>query len=143
MPHHTSVMDRFLAKVNKTDTCWLWTGRVLPHGYAVFYVDGKYLYGHRWAHETFIGPIPDRFQVDHVKERGCTNRHCVNPSHLEAVPAKVNNSRSTSVSAKHKVKTHCPQGHAYDSENTYHHTGSRHCKRCMSIRQSSKRKQAA
>ena len=33
-----------------------------------------------------------------------------------------------------KSKTHCPQGHEYTSENTYHNKNRRHCKECSRIR---------
>ena len=123
-------IKRFEAKVNKTEGCWLWTARVLPNGYAIFYFEGNHTYAHRWSYEQFVGPIPSGHQVDHVKDRGCTNRHCVNPVHLEAVTAKVNNGRSASLSAAHATKTHCPQGHEYDAGNTYLHRGMRYCKAC-------------
>ncbi|WP_199814121.1 hypothetical protein [Streptomyces sp. NRRL F-5135] len=28
------------------------------------------------------------------------------------------------------LKTHCPQGHAYDAENTHVYDGRRYCKQC-------------
>lgn len=28
------------------------------------------------------------------------------------------------------MKTHCPQGHAYDDENTYFYRGRRYCRKC-------------
>lgn len=29
-----------------------------------------------------------------------------------------------------KAKHHCPKGHPYDEENTYHSAGRRHCRAC-------------
>jgi hypothetical protein len=52
----------------------------------------------------------------------------VNPDHLEPVTTKTNLQRSPLAYAN---RTHCPKGHPYDSENTYHlPTGGRGCKRC-------------
>lgn len=32
-----------------------------------------------------------------------------------------------------KNRTHCPQGHPYDEENTLHYKGYRHCRECMRL----------
>ena len=42
----------------------------------------------------------------------------------------------------HASKTHCPQGHPYDEENTYVNpsTGGRQCRTCIRIRQEAKKK---
>ena len=142
MPDLT-VLARFEAKVEETDTCWLWTARVLPNGYPVLYVDGKHAYAHRWSYEHHVGPIPDGYEVDHVKARGCTNRHCVNPAHLEAVTAHENNMRSSSAAALHAVKTHCPQGHEYTPENTYSYGSGRQCRTCSKNRKRAAYRRAA
>ena len=126
-----SVVERFHAKVEKTDTCWLWTAFVDQDGYGKFWDGEQITFAHRVAYRLFVGPIPDGYQVDHVKERGCSHRNCVRPDHLEAVPPVVNNARSTSVSAKHGRKTHCVNGHEFTPENTYERpTGGRHCREC-------------
>src|SRR5690348_5568596 len=86
-PHYTPeqrVLDaaerRFWKLVNKTETCWLWTGR-LNHGYGYFRV--TILPGgsaHRFAWRVMgRGEIPVGMQLDHL----CRVRNCVNPDHLE------------------------------------------------------------
>lgn len=53
---------------------------------------------HIVAYETFIGPIPKGYQIDHT----CRNGFCINPGHLEAVPPVVNRERRV---FKHTAKT--------------------------------------
>jgi hypothetical protein len=36
-------------------------------------------------------------------------------------------------------RTHCPQGHPYDDENTYRHNGRRHCRACQRRRNTARR----
>jgi hypothetical protein len=83
-----SVEDRFWAKVDKSagpEGCWLWTAGKIGQGYGAFYAYGRKFLAHRFAYQLTIGPLSDLFQVDHVRERGCRHRHCVNPAHLEVV----------------------------------------------------------
>lgn len=64
-----------------TSGCWLWKGHLNNNGYGRFYTEPGSCYAHRWAYTRWVGPIPEGFQIDHL----CRVRHCVNPSHLEAV----------------------------------------------------------
>jgi hypothetical protein len=70
--------QRFLSKVNKTDGCWLWTGRV-SQTYGYFDVGRKGRLAHRVAYELYKGPISDGLVVRHK----CDESKCVNPEHLE------------------------------------------------------------
>lgn len=68
------VSSRFLSKIIKTDTCWLW--RNAPaNQYGRF---GGAL-AHRVSFFYFVDTVPDDKLVRHK----CDNKPCVNPSHLE------------------------------------------------------------
>lgn len=70
--------DRFMAKVEKTDGCWLWLGYTdKKMGYGMFWLDGMMRLSHRVSHEMFVGPVAQL----HVLHR-CDNPRCVRPSHL-------------------------------------------------------------
>ena len=66
-------------------------------GYADYSIarrDGKpgslTVYVHRWMFERFVGPIPERYEIDHL----CKNPRCVNFDHMEPVTKRVNLQRA-------------------------------------------------
>lgn len=78
---------RFMSQVEIRDLfgCWIWTGAINENGYGIMNFGGN-KYVHRLMYEYWTGePIPPGHEVDHVRERGCVRRDCVNPSHLECV----------------------------------------------------------
>lgn len=103
--------------------CWEWDGFRRPDGYVQIKVKGANEYIHRIAHEVFIGPIPDGFDVDHT----CFNPPCFNPEHLESVTPEENLRRAWSRLRK-VVRdngrtgfraSHCKRGHELNEATTY------------------------
>ena len=120
------VEERFWSKVEKTDTCWLWTASLQSTGYGQISVDRRPRLAHRVAYEMLVGPIPAGLELDHL----CRNRACVNPDHLEPVTHKVNMLRSPHVGV-----THCKKGHEFTSASTYTRpNGLRLCRICQGKR---------
>ena len=120
----TTISDRFWSKVDKTDSCWLWTACKNRKGYGHFSVGGRsgrpHL-AHRMSYEFLIGPIPQGLTIDHL----CKNKACVNPEHLEAVPNAVNTGRSDRA-----TKTECVHGHIYAKDGVSTHNKKRYCLGC-------------
>lgn len=87
--------QRFWAKVEKTDECWVWTAATDSGGYGKIYVDGRYRLAHRLAWELIDGPVPSGMDLDHR----CGNRACVNPGHLRVTTRSQNN--------QHRIGNQC------------------------------------
>ena len=129
---------RFWLKVDQKgdDECWRWLAAIgQPDGYGRFAIGSRTYLAHRVAYTISRGPITDEMQLDHL----CRHHECVNPAHLEEVSHAENVRRGSAglVIAEHqRSKTHCPQGHPYDGENTYFAKRSgranpeRQCRRC-------------
>jgi len=71
-----SIILRFWENINKTDSCWNWTGTIDAHGNPIIRIYG-------------LGYYPRRICMEiHGKEFGkrvittCDNKLCVNPDHL-------------------------------------------------------------
>ncbi len=121
------IAERFWAKVDKTDGCWLWTAAKTRDGYGrLADTGGRWVLAHRFAYELHIGPIPNSLTLDHL----CRVRHCVNPTHLEPVTNRVNALRGVGIPARNARKTHCLRGHPFDAENTRWWRGGRRCRTC-------------
>lgn len=97
-----SVEDRLASLTDKTGPipvhrpelgpCWLWLGKLNEAGYGIMEFKNERPYfrrAHRVSYETLKEPIPAGLVLDHL----CSNRACVNPTHLEPVTQTVNAAR--------------------------------------------------
>ena len=71
-------LNNFLGKIEKTDNCWLFKGKISKRGYGYSSFNGRSYSAHRLAYHILIGNIPDKMLILHK----CDVRNCVNPEHL-------------------------------------------------------------
>lgn len=114
--------SRFWCRVEKTPTCWLWTGTGRS-GYGRFQIDGVKVAAHRFAYELLVAPIPDGLYLDHI----CHNTACVNPDHLRPVTSKQNQENQAGT---RKDNTSGYRGVCFDKKSgrwrgSLHHHGQR------------------
>ena len=111
------VKKRFWAKVNKTDTCWMWVAYIGQQGYGKFRFNGRSTTAHRVSYEIHNGPIPNKLHVCH----SCDVKQCVNPDHLWLGTAKDNmadrDAKGRGGKNTNSKKTHCKSGHPFAGEN--------------------------
>jgi HNH endonuclease len=106
--------------------CIAWEKSCGSHGYGQAWNGMTVTTAHRFVWEKTFGPIPTGMTVDHI----CRNKLCVNVEHLRLLS---NVENGTDNGQRHK--THCPQGHPYDEENTYvTPRGWRRCRACAAAR---------
>lgn len=107
--HHKAKGPHYL--IDEQTGCWVWQRYVNEKGYGKIQADGRSRIAHRYFYELHKGPIPAGMHLDHL----CRNPSCVNPEHLEPVTPQENTARGIEHNG---AKTHCPQGHPYDEQNT-------------------------
>lgn len=71
--------ERFLTKVEKTNSCWIWKEGIDLSGYGRFHLTRTHsIAAHRFSWLIFKGSIPEGMLVCHT----CDTPFCVNPEHL-------------------------------------------------------------
>lgn len=121
--HHCRKPIQYLEEDRGFETpCWSWQLKVSKLGYGY---KGQAL-AHRLYYEFLVGPIPPELEIDHL----CRNKDCVNPEHLEAVTASVNQRRGAPME-----QGHCRNGHVVTEADIYESPqGHRSCRACMKER---------
>ena len=112
--------ERFWQKVEKTDTCWLWTGCKDRKGYGKFWLNKKVGSAHRGSYILFKGMIPDGLSVCH----SCDIPACVNPEHLwlgTIADNSIDMHRKNRHPPQNRLQTHCRKGHEYAVVGTWIH----------------------
>ena len=121
---------RFWSKVEKTSTCWFWTGSVRGNGYGSFLLDGVYVSTHRYSWELANKRrIPKGLCVCH----SCDVPGCVNPEHLFLGTHADNMLDRKRKGRGTQLKTYCANGHPFTPENSYYPprgNGERACRQC-------------
>lgn len=112
--------------------CFIWIGAASELGYGRFRFNGTVQGAHRVSWQLANGPIPDGMHVLHR----CDVPSCVRPEHL-FIGTDLDNVRDMHAKGRWipwgRAVTHCYRGHEYTAENTYRHSGTRHCKECGRI----------
>ena len=161
MKNRTPLIDKFRSRVVVSEGCWEWAGPLTAQGYGILYVpsapegEPKARWyprkAHRFAYETFVGPVPDGLVLDHTCHteavwRGecdggdsCSHRRCVRPDHLEPVTVRENFRRGVTTAGRYA--SHCKYGHEMTEANTHWAARDRGegrpyrvCRVCMNIR---------
>lgn len=133
-PTGQPLAERILRMTDRSGECWLWTGRKNPRGYAQIVIVKHQRSAHRVSYETFVGPIPEGLEIDHL----CRVRHCVNPEHLEAVTSRENKRRAVAatglIAGKRaggmQLGETCSKGHVVDGDNVAERRGLLCCLAC-------------
>lgn len=123
--------QRIEAKLEKRESCWIWTGARTPKGAYGVIARGRpstsLVLTHRAMYEMCVGPIPTDYEVDHL----CQVTLCCNPAHLEAV------TKAENLRRQQEAITHCKRGHELTEENIYRPPGAptkRNCRACIKTR---------
>lgn len=120
--------DELKEKIEVTDTCWFWKEYTDSDGYGRVYWTVNSIHRQRSAarviYSLLVKDILSNPDLE-THHKGCSNRNCVNPDHLELLLSRTHSALSQG------SKTHCKRGHPFTKENTYiRPDGGRQCRTC-------------
>jgi hypothetical protein len=131
---------RFWSKVQLSDGCWNWTGATSTHGYGTLTIGvDRGVFKREKATRVMWFLRYGSWPRAHILH-SCDNPHCVNPKHLSEGDDRENTlqcvDRGRHFNAK---KTHCKNGHPFDSVNSYTRGSERICRTCRRTRSGNRR----
>lgn len=132
-----NIQGRLFDRLVPDGDCLVWPGAKNHFGHGLIKFGGRNWIVSRLVWVLVNGEVPEGLFVLH----SCDNPSCALVEHLFLGTLKDNNDdRDRKGRHGQKNKTHCPQGHAYSPENTYHtNAGRRMCKECGRIRDRARR----
>lgn len=85
------LLTKFLSKVYKTKTCWIWFGPRDKDGRGLTTdANGRCITSPRMSYKLFVGEIPPKEIIGQI----CFNPSCVNPNHLICCSRSANYNRT-------------------------------------------------
>lgn len=131
----TALPQRIEKRIDRTATCWLWTGWSNAEGYGYTRFEGRDQPAHRVVYLHLVGPIPDGLELDHL----CVTPLCVNPAHLEPVTHQENQRR---IAGRQVACRRLGHDWTDPSNVRTRPNGRRYCAECDRIAQRAKRNRA-
>lgn len=127
-----STLSNIYAKCVVVGTCLIWLGAKSKRGYGVVCITDGAITQKRKVHRVvwmlLRGPIPEGYEIDHVRSRGCESRACCDVAHLEPVTHAENMARS-----RPATKVACIRGHKLNGGNLVRSAlrfNKRNCREC-------------
>lgn len=126
-PGGLKTINDIFTKCDEVGDCIVWRGSVEKHGFGECQLNGKKRYVHRHVYVALIEDLLPNDKIGH----SCSNKLCVNPTHLYKMSQLDFLMYSNSPIALNYRKTKCKRGHPFTPENTSRsYRGTRRCKTC-------------